>query len=120
LLLEVVETEELRRLSGVRGDRGRSRGGALSTSGVSSRREELSRTKLGVSTPTSRRKKVPVEAQPQYVGVDLHRRRSLIVRKSTAGEVLETVRIDDDPLTLTGVLAAAGESPEVVLEATQG
>jgi len=61
-----------------------------------------------------------VEAQPQYVGVDLHRRRSVIVRKSPAGEVLETVQIDNDPLTLAGVLAAAGESPEVVLEATYG
>jgi len=61
-----------------------------------------------------------VEAQPQYVGVDLGRRRSVIVRKSPAGEVLETVQIDNDPLTLAGVLAAAGESPEVVLEATYG
>ena len=61
-----------------------------------------------------------MEARPQYVGVDLHRRRSVIVRKNHAGELLETVQIDNDPLSLAGVLAAAGEHPEVVLEATYG
>ena len=57
---------------------------------------------------------------PQYVGVDLHRRRSVIVRKDPAGEVIETVQIDNDPLTLAEVMARAGEAPEVVLEATYG
>jgi transposase len=57
---------------------------------------------------------------PQYVGVDLHRRRSVIVRKDSAGELIETVQIDNDPLTLAEVVARAGEAPEVVLEATYG
>jgi hypothetical protein len=57
---------------------------------------------------------------PQYVGVDLHRRRSVIVRKDSAGGLIETVQIDNDPLTLAEVLARAGENPEVVLEATYG
>ncbi len=85
----------------------------LSKKGTSSRREGPSRTKLGGSTtkPT-RRKKVPVEHQQQYVGIDLHRRRSVIVRRTPDGETLETVRIDNDPVTLAAELAKAGEHPE--------
>ena len=56
----------------------------------------------------------------QYVGVDLHRRRSVIVRKDAAGELLETVQIDNDPIGLAEVMARAGQAPEVVLEATYG
>jgi hypothetical protein len=32
----------------------------------------------------------------QYVGIDLHRRRSVIVRMTGAGEVLETIRDHND------------------------
>ncbi len=56
----------------------------------------------------------------QYVGIDLHRRRSVIVRRSEAGETLETVRIDNDPLALAAELAKAGPDAEVVLEACYG
>lgn len=56
----------------------------------------------------------------QIVGIDLHRRRTVIVRMTQAGEHLETVRIDNDPLTLGLEIAKAGEAPEVVLEATYG
>jgi transposase len=56
----------------------------------------------------------------QYVGIDLHRRRSVIVRMSKDGELLETVRIVNGVDRLGAVLARAGESPEVVLEATYG
>jgi transposase len=56
----------------------------------------------------------------QYVGIDLHRRRSVIVRRTPAGETLESVRIDNDPVALALELAKAGEGPEVVLEATYG
>jgi hypothetical protein len=56
----------------------------------------------------------------QYVGIDLHRRRSVIVRMTPQGEVLETVRIDNDPVALSLELAKAGPDPEVVLEATYG
>jgi transposase len=54
------------------------------------------------------------------VGIDLHRRRSVIVRMDKDGVRLETVRIVNDAERLRWVLARAGESPEVVLEATYG
>jgi hypothetical protein len=54
----------------------------------------------------------------QFVGMDLHRRRSVLVRMTAAGEVLERVRIVNDVDLLAAVIARAGESPEVVLEAT--
>jgi transposase len=56
----------------------------------------------------------------EYVGIDLHRRRSVIVRKNAAGEVLSKVRIDNSPLELARAVAAAGPNPKVVLEATFG
>jgi transposase len=56
----------------------------------------------------------------QLVGIDLHRRRSVIVRMTEAGERLGTVRIDNDPMTLAAAIAEAGEHPDVVLEATYG
>ena len=61
-----------------------------------------------------------MEQQQQYVGIDLHRRRSVIVRRNEAGQTLETVRIDNDPVALAAELAKAGEHPEVILEATYG
>ena len=56
----------------------------------------------------------------QFVGIDLHRRRSVIVRTTEGGEVLESVRIVNDVERLASVMARAGECPEVVLEATYG
>ncbi|MDF2978535.1 MAG: putative transposase for insertion sequence element [Actinomycetospora sp.] len=56
----------------------------------------------------------------QYVGMDLHRRRSVLVRMTETGEHLETMRISNDPEYLRAVMARAGEAPEVVLEATYG
>lgn len=56
----------------------------------------------------------------QYVGIDLHRRRSVIVREDAAGQVLEEVRIDNDPVALGLAIEKAGPNPEVVLEATYG
>ena len=56
----------------------------------------------------------------QFVGIDLHRRRTVIVRTTEGGEVLETVRIVNDVERLASVMARAGEGPEVVLEATYG
>jgi transposase len=56
----------------------------------------------------------------QYVGIDLHRRRSVIVRMTEAGEVVDEVRIDNDPVALASEVAKAGENPEVVLEAAYG
>ena len=61
-----------------------------------------------------------MERQQQYVGIDLHRRRSVIVRRNEAGETLETVRIDNSAMALAAELAKSGEHPEVILEATYG
>jgi transposase len=56
----------------------------------------------------------------QYVGIDLHRRRSVIVRRNDAGETQSVVRIENDPVALALEVAKAGPNPEVVLEATYG
>jgi transposase len=56
----------------------------------------------------------------QIVGMDLHRRRSVLVRMTDTGEHLETVRISNDPEYLRAVMARAGEHPDVVLEAAYG
>lgn len=58
-------------------------------------------------------------AGQQFVGMDLHRRRSVIVRTVT-GEVLETVRIGNDVEQLWSVMGGAGVDPDVALEATYG
>jgi transposase len=52
--------------------------------------------------------------------MDLHRRRSVLVRMTESGQHLETVRISNDPEYLRAVMARAGEAPEVVLEAAYG
>ncbi|SCE79684.1 Transposase [Micromonospora viridifaciens] len=57
----------------------------------------------------------------QYVGIDLHRRRSVIVRMTPDGQRLgSAVRIDNDPFELARQVGSWGESPQVVLEATYG
>ena len=56
----------------------------------------------------------------QYVGIDFHRRRSVIVRKNAAGEKLSSVRVANDPWVIAAAVAEAGPSPEVVIEATYG
>src|SRR6478609_8500013 len=80
------------------------------------------RVRLGVFASARRRRPLVSEQYEgkQYVGMDLHRRRSVLVRMTEAGERLETVRIVNDPEQLAVVLARAGEAPEVVLEATYG
>src|SRR6476659_132655 len=56
----------------------------------------------------------------QFVGIDLHRRRSVIVRQSESGEQLSAVRIINDQVALGLEIERAGPNPEVVLEATYG
>ena len=56
----------------------------------------------------------------QFVGIDLHRRRTVLVRTAEGGDVLEAVRILNDVDSPNQVIARAGEDPEVVLEATYG
>ena len=59
-------------------------------------------------------------AGQQFVGIDLHRRRSVVVRTTGSGERLEAIQILNDVDRLNSVIARAGEDPEVVLEATYG
>src|SRR5256885_9805004 len=47
----------------------------------------------------------------QYVGIDFHRRRSVIVRLSSAGERLAVHRVDNDPFALSAVMGEAGPAP---------
>jgi transposase len=56
----------------------------------------------------------------QYVAVDLHAQRSLIVRENEAGDELAVTQIDNDPQALAAALADAGPNPEVAIEATYG
>jgi hypothetical protein len=49
----------------------------------------------------------------QFVGIDLHRRHSVIVRQTSTGERLSAVRIVNDPDSLALQLEEAGEHPEV-------
>ena len=56
----------------------------------------------------------------QFVGIDLHRKRSVLVRMDADGRRLETTQISNDPEYLRAVMARAGEAPEVVLEAAYG
>jgi transposase len=56
----------------------------------------------------------------QVVGMDLHRRRSVLVRMTEDGRHLGTVRITNSPAELRAQIARAGKNPKVVLEATYG
>jgi transposase len=56
----------------------------------------------------------------QVVGIDLHRRRSVLVRMTEDGQRLGTARITNSPAELRAQIARAGKSPRVVLEATYG
>ncbi len=57
---------------------------------------------------------------PQVVGLDLHRNRTVMVRMTPAGELLEAVRFANDAAVLREQVGKAGPAPEVVLEATYG
>jgi hypothetical protein len=55
------------------------------------------------------------------VGIDLHRRRTVLVRMTPAGERLGAmVRFPSTPEALRREMTAAGTAPQVVLEATYG
>ncbi len=88
-------------------------------SGASASRRRPSKDNTRASQSKTNDKGGP-NVERQYVGIDLHRRRSVIVRRTAAGETIETVRIDNDPVALALELAKAGPNPEVVLEATYG
>src|ERR1700739_1507988 len=56
----------------------------------------------------------------QFVGMDLHRRRSVLVRMTESGEHLESVGILNYREVLAEVMSRAGASREAVLEAPYG
>ncbi len=56
----------------------------------------------------------------RYVGIDLHRRRSVIYTMTGEGEKVSCVRIANDPVALSLAVADAGDDAEVVIEATYG
>jgi transposase len=75
--------------------------------------------RLVATKPTrSRARRRTVERQ--YVAIDLHLNRSVVVTENEAGEQVGVTRIDNDPFTLAEALRDAGEAPEVAIEATYG
>ena len=56
----------------------------------------------------------------QVVGMDLHRRRSVLVRTTKDGRRLGTAKITNSTAELRREIVRAGKSPKVVLEATYG
>ena len=56
----------------------------------------------------------------QYVGIDLHRRRSVIYQMDEGGEKLSCVRVDNDPWRFAEAVSRAPEGTDVVIEATYG
>ena len=60
------------------------------------------------------------EKSCQYVGIDLHRRRSVIVRMDGEGEVLEVVRVENSVPALVEQVGKAGPGAPVAIEATYG
>ena len=56
----------------------------------------------------------------EVVGMDLHRRRSVLVRMTPDGRKPETARITNSPAELRRAIAGAGTDPKPVLEATYG
>src|ERR1700748_2063955 len=73
-------------------------------------------------SPPGNRRPTMTEAYDgrQVVGMDLHRRRSVLVRMTPDGRKPETARITNRPAELRRQIARAGKCPEVVLEATYG
>jgi transposase len=55
-----------------------------------------------------------------YVGIDLHRQRSVVVVLNEAGDRVSWSRIDNTPLNLAREVTAAGPEAEVAMEATWG
>lgn len=54
----------------------------------------------------------------EYVGIDLHKRRCVMVRVSPLGKRLETRRFVSTPTAMAQAVARAGTAPRVVMEAT--
>jgi transposase len=57
---------------------------------------------------------------PEYVGIDLHRRRSVIYRMDQAGQKIDSVRVDNEPSRFAKEVSAAPAGSDVIVEATYG
>ena len=55
-----------------------------------------------------------------YVGIDLHRRRSVVVVLNDEGDRVSWSRIDNTAASLTAEVHAAGPGAEVAMEACWG
>ena len=60
------------------------------------------------------------EKSRQYVGIDLHRRRSVVVRLDGEGEVVEAVQLENSVPALVDAVGRAGPGAPVAVEATYG
>lgn len=60
-----------------------------------------------------------MQPKREYVGIDLHRRRSVIVRVADDGEVVGVEQVANDPVAFA-LAVGAGPGTEVALEATYG
>ena len=56
----------------------------------------------------------------EYVGIDLHRRRSVIYRMDEVGEKIDSVRVDNEPSLFAKEVSAAPAGSDVIVEATYG
>jgi transposase len=56
----------------------------------------------------------------EYVGIDLHRKRSVIYRMDEAGEEIDCVRVENEPWRFAKEVSAAPAGSDVILEATYG
>jgi transposase len=56
----------------------------------------------------------------EYVGIDLHRLRSVIYRMDAEGNKIECVRVPNDPAVLAEAVSRAPAGSDVVIEATYG
>jgi len=56
----------------------------------------------------------------EYVGIDLHRRRSVIYRMDQAGDKIDSVRVENDPIHFAKEVSAAPVGSDVIVEATYG
>ncbi len=56
----------------------------------------------------------------EYVGIDLHRRRSVIYRMDQAGEKIDSVRVDNEPSEFAKAVSVAPVGSDVIVEATYG
>jgi hypothetical protein len=56
----------------------------------------------------------------QYVGIDLHRRRSVIYQMDERGENLGCVRVENDPWCFSEAVSRAPEGSDAVIEASYG